>query len=248
MKKAKLKAFKAVKYLIFLFLGFFLLEFFIFGVSMQNKESRKYLVHWTGIDSYFSDNTEKVEWIFDDYPSYEPEGIDGPHIFYTPNGVKALQVNAKNKLSEENIRISDSLLCMVGNEEQDQFYFRLQDEFLSTPDTASASHIMAVSDIEGNFNAFSGLLQANKVIDGRFRWTFGNGHLVLLGDFVDRGEQVTQCLWLIYKLEQEAAKQGGRVHYLLGNHEAMNLQGNAGYVAPKYLGLAQILSGKKSTK
>jgi hypothetical protein len=33
----------------------------------------------------------------------------------------------------------------------------------------------------------------------------------LNGDFVDRGENVTQVLWLIYKIENQAQKQGGKL-------------------------------------
>jgi len=50
--------------------------------------------------------------------------------------------------------------------------------------------------------------------------------LVLVGDCVDRGQEVTQVLWLIYKLEIAAKNKGGSVHFVLGNHEIMNFQGN----------------------
>ena len=246
MKNAARKALKVIKYVVFIVLGFYILDFAILGWSAQNKNDGKFLLHWTGIDSYFSEGSEQVEWIINDYRSYETEGTDGPYVFYEPNGISVSRIDSQNQLIQEKIKHTDSLLCITGPEKENHFYFRLQKEFVHSPDTASASRIMAISDIEGNFNTFSGLLKGNKVIDEQFRWTFGNGHLVLLGDFMDRGEQVTECLWLIYKLEQEAARQGGRVHYLLGNHEAMNLQGNGGYVAPKYLGLAQNLSGKKA--
>ena len=89
-------------------------------------------------------------------------------------------------------------------------------------------------------------LMANKVINKNFDWIFGNGHLVLLGDFMDRGTNVTQCLWLIYKLEQQAALQNGKVHFVIGNHEAMNLQGNVKYVAPKYKGFIQAYTQDKN--
>jgi 3',5'-cyclic AMP phosphodiesterase CpdA len=65
-------------------------------------------------------------------------------------------------------------------------------------------------------------------------WKWGSGHLVLLGDVVDRGEQVTECLWLIYKLEQQARKQDGYVHFLLGNHEIMIMTEDHRYLADKY--------------
>lgn len=95
--------------------------------------------------------------------------------------------------------------------------------------------MLAVSDIEGNFTAFRKLLQANGVIDSTYKWTFGNGHLVLTGDFFDRGEYVTQVLWLIYSLEDQAKAAGGYVHYILGNHEIMNLGNDFRYVHPKYI-------------
>ena len=94
--------------------------------------------------------------------------------------------------------------------------------------------ILAVSDIEGNFVPFLKLLLANKVIDRYLRWTFGDGHLVIVGDCFDRGEEVMECLWLIYYLEERARKAGGYVHFLLGNHEIMNLNGDWRYIHPKY--------------
>ncbi|MDR3219897.1 MAG: hypothetical protein LBU22_13160 [Dysgonamonadaceae bacterium] len=78
------------------------------------------------------------------------------------------------------------------------------------------SDILVISDIEGNWHSFKKLLQNGKVMDENFNWIFGKGHLVLLGDFMDRGLNVTQILWLIYKLEDEAEKQGERcISYLV---------------------------------
>ncbi|MGB3779156.1 MAG: metallophosphoesterase [Tunicatimonas sp.] len=101
--------------------------------------------------------------------------------------------------------------------------------------------LLAVSDIEGNFYAFQQLLVGNGVIDEDFNWTFGEGHLVLLGDLFDRDINVLPCLWLIYKLEQEAAAQGGWVHFILGNHEEMNLRGDERHLEEKYPWLAREL-------
>ena len=90
--------------------------------------------------------------------------------------------------------------------------------------------VIAESDdlvnIEGNYYSFVNLLIGNKITDNNLNWIYGTGQLVLNGDMVDRGEYVTQVLWLIYKLEQEASAAGGHVHFILGNHEAMNLEGN----------------------
>lgn len=93
---------------------------------------------------------------------------------------------------------------------------------------------VAVSDIEGNFKGFEQLLRGAGVVDAQLTWRFGRGHLVLVGDFFDRGLQVTECLWLIYKLEQEAEQAGGKIHFIMGNHERMNLTGHFRYVRRKY--------------
>lgn len=99
---------------------------------------------------------------------------------------------------------------------------------------SNPSKIFALSDIEGNFNSFRRLLLKNRVIDLNYHWTFDDGHLVIVGDCFDRGEQVTECLWLIYSLEEKARKEGGYVHFILGNHEIMNMNGDWRYIHPKY--------------
>lgn len=104
--------------------------------------------------------------------------------------------------------------------------------------------LVAISDIEGNFGAFRKLLQATEVMGRDLKWSFGEGHLVLVGDFFDRGEMVTEVLWLIYKLEHEAWDEGGQVHFILGNHETMNLYGDLRYVHSKY-GTSAKLMGRK---
>ncbi len=101
--------------------------------------------------------------------------------------------------------------------------------------------LLVLSDIEGNFGALRKLLQAGKVIDEAFNWTFGDGNLVLIGDFFDRGQQVTEVLWFIYYLEEKAKAAGGYIHFILGNHEIMNLSGDLRYVQQKYLDNASLL-------
>ena len=98
--------------------------------------------------------------------------------------------------------------------------------------------ILAISDIEGNFDPFASFLMGTGVVDENLNWSFGKNHLVLVGDIFDRGEEVFNCLWLIYKLDQEAKLVGGEVHFVLGNHEQMNLRDDLRYVHKKYEVLA----------
>jgi hypothetical protein len=120
----------------------------------------------------------------------------------------------------------DSIKIIVHNKDKDSFYVALKDSLsIEKPVYESVSKIIAISDIEGNFNGLYSFLIANKVMDKNYNWIFGNGHVVFLGDFVDRGAASVEVLWLIYKLDDEAAKEGGKVHFILGNHEAINIQG-----------------------
>ncbi len=97
------------------------------------------------------------------------------------------------------------------------------------------SRFLAVSDIHGDYEHFREILISAEVMDSTCRWTWGDGHLVIDGDVFDRGPQVTECLWLIYRLEREAAHAGGMVHFLLGNHELMVMRGDLRYVHERYL-------------
>lgn len=97
-----------------------------------------------------------------------------------------------------------------------------------------ADRIIVLGDIHGELDALTSILRYNKVIDDKNRWIFGNGHIVFTGDVFDRGNKVTECLWLIFQLEIQAKKSGGRVHYIIGNHEMMALLFDDRYVNKKY--------------
>lgn len=106
---------------------------------------------------------------------------------------------------------------------------------------ADGEPIVALSDIESGFGAFRDFLIAHGVADAQLNWTFGKGHLVLVGDFVDRGASTTQVLWGAYQLEQSAREAGGTVHFIIGNHEIKDLQGNFQTAEEKYFHIAGIL-------
>jgi len=177
-------------------------------------------------------------------PSEVRTMVDGPHVFYEGG-----QIIVKNAMISENLceikaetyAADDyvSLLCKIDPAGTIGFKFPLRKEHKPSPSVyPETSKLFAISDIEGNFSAFASTLKANGVIDDRFGWDFGDGHLVLVGDFFDRGDQVTACLWLIYKLEEEAKRAGGQVHFIIGNHEEMNMRGDDRFVVTKYKRIA----------
>ncbi|SDB25821.1 Calcineurin-like phosphoesterase [Flavobacteriaceae bacterium MAR_2010_188] len=98
----------------------------------------------------------------------------------------------------------------------------------------NVSKVAALSDIHGQYDLFVEILKNNQIVTDSLEWNFGNGNLVIVGDVFDRGAKVNEVLWLIYDLEKQAAAKGGAVHYILGNHEYMILEGEMGYINPKY--------------
>lgn len=91
--------------------------------------------------------------------------------------------------------------------------------------------IVAVSDIHGAYDAMVATLQNAAVLDDELGWSGGAAHLVIVGDILDRGPDSRAAMDLLMRVEGEAEAAGGRVHVLIGNHEAMNLVGDLRYVA-----------------
>lgn len=92
----------------------------------------------------------------------------------------------------------------------------------------------AISDLHGQFDIFVDLLKSNKIVNDSLNWNFGTNHLIITGDHFDRGDKVMEILWLLYKLDQQAAEAGGHVHVMLGNHELMILNNDLRYMNVKY--------------
>ena len=86
--------------------------------------------------------------------------------------------------------------------------------------------VVAFGDVHGAHEPLVELLVAAKMIDRNGHWRGGTAHLVSLGDLLDRGPGSRQTMDLLRALAPEAEAAGGRVHVLLGNHEAMNLTGD----------------------
>lgn len=157
---------------------------------------------------------------------------DGPYVLWEGRAARVLRVRHGQL---EDAPLGPSLTLSVGGQE-----LQLDPEPPPpAPDTLPATdRIAAVSDVHGSFDTLVRLLRAQHVIGEGQRWTFGEGRLVVVGDVFDRGPQVTEILWLLRVLEQQAAKAGGGVHMVLGNHEVMVLGSDVRYLHAKYVTLA----------
>jgi hypothetical protein len=172
------------------------------------------------------------------------EGPDGPYAKYVDDQVELLYVDKEGDVVKKAVNPLNSIACAI--DDMHSFTFSLQGPSASEQPKSvypAPDSIVVIADIEGNFNALYSLLVRHYVMNYNFEWTFKDNSLVILGDVTDKGACVTQCLWLIYHLEQQAHREGGRVHYLLGNHEMMNFELDVRYVQDKYLELAKNISG-----
>lgn len=182
--------------------------------------------------------------VFSSYDNYIPQddkdtlfSSDGPIIVYENDRINSYGVRPNHNgfnVYKKPISKSADLSCYV-DETQQSFSFKLKDTIRAEKSVYEMPEKMfIISDIEGNFKGFQSILTGVGVIDADFKWTFGSGHLVFVGDMFDRSPNVTECLWLLYKLESEAEMQGGKIHFILGNHEVMNMKKDFRYVRQKY--------------
>ena len=92
--------------------------------------------------------------------------------------------------------------------------------------------IVAIGDLHGDYENYLEVLRIAGLINKRGKWSGGKTHLVQTGDIPDRGPDSIKIIEHISKLARQAKKKGGRVHSLIGNHEAMNMYGDLRYVHP----------------
>lgn len=98
---------------------------------------------------------------------------------------------------------------------------------------SGVERVVAIGDVHGDYEAFTTILRSAALIDKKGKWIGGKTHLVQTGDILDRGPESRKALDLLMSLEKQAAKAGGHVHALLGNHEAMNIYGDLRYTLPE---------------
>lgn len=174
---------------------------------------------------------------------------DGPYILYknkqielrsivSENGIRKAKLETFNEKERSKVPVK----IQFSDHPEWDFSVKLQPVIKNEPAVfKQPDRLLALSDIEGEFEAFRKLLLANKVIDEQYNWIFGKGHVVICGDLFDRGQEVPATIWLLYKLEQDAKAKGGYLHTILGNHDIMNLSGDLRYVRPKYMENAKLM-------
>jgi len=158
---------------------------------------------------------DQTDWLVSD---------DGPYVFYSDKGLVEKRIRA-GKVEEKELPSE----AFTSKFKPSKSVFK------------KVEKIAAFSDIHGQYDLMIEILKNNKIIDNNLKWSFGEGHLVIVGDIFDRGDKVTETLWFVYDLEKQAQEKGGMVHYLLGNHEYMVMQNDLRYINTKYAQSAALL-------
>lgn len=177
--------------------------------ALAHAQSGPVVAHDDGPYVRISGNTLTAEWICDGKPSQRTRHLRGRAVTLPPRCAYPDTIRIPSADAPEQAEVVQG----VGK-------------------------LAVISDLHGQFDLAVRLLQANGVIDADRRWIFGRGHLVVVGDCFDRGTRVTEVLWLLYGLQQQARLAGGDVNVVLGNHETMTLQGDLRYLNEKYADIA----------
>lgn len=177
--------------------------------------------------------------VVDPEPGYMT--ADGPYIFYQDGGTtRTVEVGLDGEITETE---GETPASVHVTSHDGQFSFdvpihHVEREPWSLP---SSGRTFVLSDPHGRMDCLVSILKASGVVDEDLNWSFGADRVVLIGDIMDRGDDVTQILWLVYKLEAEAMAAGGSMSFVYGNHEAMVLAGDLRYCREKYKELAERL-------
>ena len=215
------------------------------GAALNHKNQYKSTAYDESV-SYF--HSEISKYLRDEYVKKLPGFHDGPYVrwkgqrrikaFYMVHD-SARRMTSKQKAS---FRAESNPFLMRGYSQDSLEYLVSKHREIQPDQFQGVKQIMVIGDIHGGYDSLLVFLRSNGIIDPGFNWTWGKGHLVFLGDIFDRGDKVTEALWLIYRLEGQAAKTGGAVHLILGNHEIMVMSHDVSYVADKYLLMADKLN------
>lgn len=98
-------------------------------------------------------------------------------------------------------------------------------------EVTGVKRVCAVGDIHGSFDQMADTFKALGVAERTapdaftYEWIGKDTVLVLVGDYTDRGLYSKQVYDAIHDLQKKAAKAGGQVIALMGNHEIMMING-----------------------
>ncbi|KAG6730598.1 hypothetical protein I3842_01G088900 [Carya illinoinensis] len=86
--------------------------------------------------------------------------------------------------------------------------------------------LVAIGDLHGDLEKCKEAFRLANLIDCSDKWIGGSSTVVQLGDVLDRGGDELKILYFLEKLKRQAARSGGTLITMNGNHEIMNVEGD----------------------
>jgi len=183
---------------------------------------------------------EAAKFLREYYDHHPPDMKDGPYVKWGIfNRIRAMYIvhDSTKRMTHrytEKFRARTDPYLIQGFQGDSLQYLLSKTKNIPGDYYHGIEKILVLGDVHGGYDSLLKFLINNNVINSQLQWTWGEGHVVFLGDIFDRGDRVTEALWLIYGLEDQALNAGGNVHLLLGNHEIMILSKNEHYISDKY--------------
>ncbi|MGQ4660847.1 metallophosphoesterase [Lysobacter sp. F6437] len=168
-----------------------------------------------------------------------PGLLDGPVVRRDGNGTWSATWFCEDEVGQARVR-SDRLRIDCAGQRHS---FVLGDPGVAAAVAPMPGRVAVLSDLEGNAAFLDKSLRKLGIVDAAGDWDYGSGHLVVLGDSVDRGRDVFAVLWRLHGLAVQADAAGGAVHVLLGNHEQYLLRTNPTRAHPDHLHALNMMGG-----
>ncbi len=228
---------KPYKYVIVLFLS--VINLWSLNADAQEKKGELSSGAFSSYDKVFKGDVKEIN----------PEDYsDGPHFFWLDDKtVKSWYINHEKEgntidIREKKIKIKGDSVVVKGQKgDRNEYLIRKGKYPVQNAEYSGVTKLLAIGDVHGEYDVLVQLLKNTGVINENLDWNWGDGHLVFIGDIFDRGDKVTESLYLIKKLQRQANENKGKLHLLLGNHEVMILMNDSRYIAPKYKNMCQRL-------
>lgn len=164
---------------------------------------------------------------------------DGPYFFHRADGsARVISVDVEGNIIDT-VGVAPRSFIVTSHDGRYSFDVSIHDHARQDWQLPKTARTFVLSDPHGRLDCLVSILQAGGVIDANLDWSYGSDRVVLIGDVMDRGDDVTQIYWLLYMLEAQAAEAGGSLTMLYGNHEGMVLAGDLRYCREKYRTLAE---------
>jgi hypothetical protein len=106
--------------------------------------------------------------------------------------------------------------------------------------------VVAFADVHGAYAELVALLREAGVVDGGLRWSAGKTHVVSTGDLLDRGADSRKVMDLLMRLQGEAARAGGRLHFRIPPAPPRPVSPSCPHARPAYP-IRPTLAGRRTT-